>query len=33
LRTTQDAVFQWQLAGHVENGQDGITDPAIGAVG
>ncbi|TLU74418.1 phosphocholine-specific phospholipase C [Lichenicoccus roseus] len=31
LTTAQDATFRWQLAGHVETGRDGITDPAIGA--
>ncbi len=31
VRTTQDASFRWQLAGRVESGLDGITDPSIGA--
>lgn len=32
LTTRQDPAFLRQLAGHVETGRDGITDPALGGV-
>jgi phospholipase C len=27
-----DASFRYQYAGHVENGQDSVTDPAMGGL-
>jgi phospholipase C len=31
VTVAEDASFQWQLAGHVENGRDSVGDPALGA--
>ncbi len=31
LTTSADSAFRWQIAGHVENGADSVTDPAIGS--
>jgi len=33
ITSRQDAGFAWQLAGHVENGRDSVSDPAFGFPG
>ncbi len=32
LNVVENAAFEWRLAGHVETGRDGLTDPAIGTL-
>ncbi|MGY3447804.1 hypothetical protein ACVILH_000146 [Bradyrhizobium sp. USDA 4353] len=32
VTTDSDANFNWQLAGHVENGRPSISDPAMGKI-